>query len=205
MPLLAFLIEAGTISLTGVVAPGPMTAVTLGKGSESPHAGALVAIGHGVVEFPLMVGIFYGLGALFDFPLVNVAVGLLGGVFLMFAAFGMFRRVGQVDTASTEQARSPLASGILLSLGNPYFLVWWATVGATLILRAVGYGTVGFVAFALLHWSCDFLWSYLLSILSFRGSRFFGKAFQRVAFAASGILLALFGGMYIVDALKTLI
>jgi threonine/homoserine/homoserine lactone efflux protein len=205
MDLFAFLLQASVISLSGVMAPGPMTAVTLGKGTESPHAGALVALGHGVVELPLMVAIFYGLGALFDYPLFKVAVALVGGAFLLFTALGMFRRVCHVDVAASQHARSPLAAGILLSVGNPYFLIWWATVGATLILRAVGYGTLGFAAFALLHWSCDFLWSYFLSILSFRGSRFFGRAFQRVVFAASGVLLALFGGMYIVDALKMLI
>ena len=152
-----------------------------------------------------MVAIFYGLGALFDYAVVQVAVALVGGAFLLFTALGMFRRVSQVDVAIERRDRSPLVAGILLSLGNPYFLIWWATVGATLILRAVGYGTLGFAAFALLHWSCDFLWSYFLSILSFRGSRFFGRTFQRVVFAASGVLLAIFGGMYIVDALKTLI
>lgn len=64
MPLLTFLIGAVFISLTGVMAPGPVTAVTIGEGSKSPHAGAFVAIGHGIVEFPLMIAIFYGFGYL---------------------------------------------------------------------------------------------------------------------------------------------
>ena len=62
MPLLTFLLEAVLVSLSGVMAPGPITAVTIGKGSDSPHAGALVAVGHGIVEFPLMIAIFYGFG-----------------------------------------------------------------------------------------------------------------------------------------------
>lgn len=64
MGLPAFLLEASLISLSGVMAPGPLTTVTVGKGSRSPHAGGLVAIGHGIVEFPLMIFIFYGLGVL---------------------------------------------------------------------------------------------------------------------------------------------
>jgi len=58
MALLNFLFTAVVISLSGVMAPGPITAVTIGKGSKSPYAGALIAIGHGIVEFPLMVAIF---------------------------------------------------------------------------------------------------------------------------------------------------
>jgi hypothetical protein len=52
---LQFLAGAMVISLTGVMAPGPLAAVTVGKGSKAPHAGALVAVGHAVVEFPLMI------------------------------------------------------------------------------------------------------------------------------------------------------
>ena len=60
MSLLLFLFEAVLISLSGVMAPGPMTAFAVGKGSESPHAGALIAIGHGIVEVSLMISVFYG-------------------------------------------------------------------------------------------------------------------------------------------------
>ncbi len=58
MPLLTFLFEAVLISLSGVLVPGPITAITVEEGNKSPHAGALVAIGHGIVEFPLIISIF---------------------------------------------------------------------------------------------------------------------------------------------------
>jgi len=60
--LSAFLLEAVLISLSGVIAPGPVTAVTVGKGTKSPHAGAIIALGHGVVEIPLVILILYGFG-----------------------------------------------------------------------------------------------------------------------------------------------
>ena len=205
MSLLAFLLQAGVISLSGVMAPGPMTAVTVSRGADSPHAGALVAIGHGVVEFPLMAGIYFGLGALFEVASVQATIALIGGAFLIYSAIGMLRQAAQpVATASNSQ-HSPLVAGILLSLGNPYFLIWWASVGATLILRAVAFGTLGFVVFALLHWLCDFLWSYFLSALSFQGGRFFGRTFQRVVFAVSGVLLVVFGAIYLIDAARMLV
>jgi len=52
-----FLLEAALISLSGVLAPGPMTAVTVGEGTRSPHAGAWIAVGHGIIEIPLMIGV----------------------------------------------------------------------------------------------------------------------------------------------------
>ena len=89
MPLLAFLLEAVFISLSGVLAPGPMTAMAVGKGSDSPHAGALLAVGHGIVEFPLMVAILYGFGVLLNRDGVRVGIALVGGLFLLVMAIAM--------------------------------------------------------------------------------------------------------------------
>lgn len=82
MSILTFLFEAVLISLSGVMAPGPITAVTIGKGNESPHAGAMVALGHGIIEFPLMIFIFYGFGYLLNLVYVKALIGFIGGLFL---------------------------------------------------------------------------------------------------------------------------
>jgi threonine/homoserine/homoserine lactone efflux protein len=208
MALLLFLLEAMFISLSGVMAPGPMTAVTVGKGNQSPHAGAWIAVGHGIVEFPLMVAVFFGVGYLLELAYVKAAIALVGGAFLLFMGVGMFRSVRKspdpLDDQVIEETRSPVIAGIMLSLGNPYFLIWWATVGAALVLRAVRFGLVGFVTFAMLHWSCDFVWSYLLSALSFKGGRVFGDRFQRAVFMVCGGALVFFSGKLMVDGVRTL-
>ena len=55
MVLLLFLGQVVVISLSGVMAPGPVTAAAIGMGARSRYAGMLLAIGHGIVEFPLMI------------------------------------------------------------------------------------------------------------------------------------------------------
>jgi threonine/homoserine/homoserine lactone efflux protein len=202
MTLGAFLLSTIAISMSGVLAPGPMTAVTVGKGSESPHAGALVAIGHAVIEFPLMAAIFYGAGKLIGLLPVRIAITLLGGTFLLFMGIGMLRSIKSAAVAEVHDGRSPLVAGIVLSAGNPYFLIWWAAVGASLIMQAVGFGIAGFAAFAVTHWLCDFVWLYFLSALSFAGGRFFGLRFQRVLFAVCGVLLVIFSGKFFYDGVS---
>ena len=205
MHLLTFLFEVVVISLSGVMAPGPMTAVTISKGNESPHAGGLVAVGHGVVEFPLMIALFYGFGYLLEFPYVAASVGFLGGTVLLIMAVGMLRSAGQVEMGSVASFRSPMVAGIFLTIGNPFFLVWWATVGAALILRSIRFGIVAFWVFAVLHWLCDFTWSYFLSTLSFRGGRFFGQGFQKIVFVVCGGFLLFSGGKLLADAARVLL
>jgi len=186
------------------MAPGPITAVTVGKGNESPHAGALVALGHGIVEFPLMISIFLGFGYLLNLTYVNVVIALVGGLFLLVMGVSMLRSIKHVEVSSSRYSHSPVVAGILLSLGNPYFLLWWATVGAALISRSVRFGALAFFLFAFLHWVCDFSWCYFLSALSFKGGRFFGRRFQKIVFAVSGVTLLFFSGKFVVDALIVL-
>lgn len=202
-----FLSEAVLISLSGVMAPGPITAVVVGKGSQSPHAGAWVAIGHGIVEIPLVVAVFYGVGNLVDIPYLQSVIGIAGGLFILWMGISMLRSVRLDLRVDREQkySQSPVMAGIVFTAGNPYFLVWWLTIGAALILRSVEFGLWGFVAFALGHWLCDLLWDWFLSAVSFKGGQFFGNRFQQAVFALSGLMLLIFGGQLLFDNAHNLV
>ena len=200
-----FLSGAVVISLSGVMAPGPVTAVTIGKGSKSPHSGAWIAVGHGIVEIPLMILLALGIGQFLTIPWVKILIGVLGGLFLIYTAVGLLREIRREGVDSSMYAGSPLAAGIMLSLGSPYFFLWWATVGAALILQSWVFGLLGFVALCVVHWLCDFLWGYFLSALSFTGGRFFGKWFQRAIFVVCGTALLAFGGWFLYDAASALL
>lgn len=204
MTLSQFLIETLLISLSGVMAPGPMTTITIGRGNKSPHAGALVSIGHGLVEFPLMILIFFGFGFFFSILYVKAGIAFIGGIFLLIMGIGLLRSMNS-DTASGDNTHSSVVAGMLLSIGNPYFLIWWATVGAALTIRSATYGFSGFTLFAFTHWLCDFIWLYILSVLSYKGGQFFGKSFQKIVFAVCGILLIFFSGKFIYDAVSMII
>ena len=86
--MLSLLIQTVLISLSGVLSPGPITAVTIGKGNESPWAGAYIAAGHIIVELPLMLLIYYGVGAALGLAPVKTAIFVLGGLFLVFMGAG---------------------------------------------------------------------------------------------------------------------
>jgi threonine/homoserine/homoserine lactone efflux protein len=205
MSFSAFLLEAVAISLSGVMAPGPVTSVVVGKGSESPHAGALVAVGHGIVELPLTMAVFFGVGQLLELPYTQAAIAVVGGLFLLWMGIDMLRSLRQTPVEDVQSAHSPLVAGILLSVGNPYFLVWWATVGAALIARSVRFGLGGFLAFGVAHWTCDLVWDYGLSVLSFKGGQILGARFQRGIHLLCGACLIFFGGRFVLDGALTLL
>jgi threonine/homoserine/homoserine lactone efflux protein len=199
MTLPAFLLEAAAISLSGVMAAGPVTSVAVEKGRESPRAGALVAVGHGIVELPLMIAVFYGVGRLLQLPYASAAIGLVGGLFLLWMGLDMLRSLRRELIEDAHSAYTPLVAGILSSARNPCFFVWWTTVGAARIARSIRFGVWGFLAFALTHWTCALFWDTMLSTLSFKGGQALGACFRRGIFVLCGACLILFGGRFVID------
>jgi threonine/homoserine/homoserine lactone efflux protein len=203
--VLAFLLQAVGISLSGVMAPGPVTAATLAAGARSRHAGAWIAVGHAIVEFPLMGLIMAGAGTVLKTRAFAIGVGLAGGVVLILMALILLRGLRQ-QPRHTRQVKtaSPLWTGVVLTGGNPYFLLWWATVGLALATRAVELGTLAFALFAIVHWLCDLLWLETLSLASNKGVALLGKKSQSLILVFCSAAMALFGIWFILDALKQL-
>jgi len=199
--LIGFLLQAVVISLSGVMAPGPVTAVTLAAGTRSKHAGALIAVGHGIVEFPLMLLVVAGIGALFELKGVTIGIGLVGGAFLLFMGAQILAGLSQrTDPTDKYAGKSPVWIGVILTGGNPYFLLWWATVGLALTSRALQFGAMAFALFAVIHWLCDLIWLEALSWASFKGAKILGPKSQRIVLAVCSLALILIGLTFLYDA-----
>ncbi|MHC4324536.1 MAG: LysE family transporter [Planctomycetota bacterium] len=206
MAFLLFLVQVVVISLSGVMAPGPVTAAAIGMGARSRYAGMLLAIGHGIVEFPLIILIVLGMGRILKLPAAQIIIGLAGGAFLLMMAIGMLKSLRSVEIQETKVDKSaPLLAGIVLSAGNPYFLFWWATVGLALATTATGMGIWAFVLFAVVHWLCDFIWLSVLTWASFKGTGLFGPRSQRIVLLICAVALFFFGLFFIYNAGSTLI
>ena len=201
---ISFLLKAGIISLSGVMAPGPITAVTVSKGTEQPYAGAFIALGHGMVELVLVILILVGFGQFLEVYWVKMIIGVVGGLFLLKMGIGLLKSISKVKIGVENSAfpYTPLRSGIVLSIANPYLLIWWATIGAMLIADASQFGVVGLMAFFLVHWGCDFCWDFFLSAITFKGGKFFGQRLQQILFAVCGLFLLFFSGKFIYDAIN---
>ena len=199
--MITFLLTATAISLSGVLAPGPMTAATLAAGTRSRHAGAIIALGHGAIEFPLMLLIIAGAGRVFELEPVKLGIGLAGGLFLLLMGLQLLMAArNATGDPQVSNGRHPFVTGIILSGGNPYFLIWWATVGLALATQAVELGILAFALFALVHWLCDLVWLEALSWASHQGTKILGGRLQQIVLVICGVMLLGFGGKFLYDA-----
>jgi threonine/homoserine/homoserine lactone efflux protein len=94
-----------------------------------------------------------------------------------------------------------IISGVLATAGNPYFLLWWATIGAFLVMNAAIFGFVGFLIFAIIHWSCDLVWNIFVSLTVFKSRRFWTKRVHEIVFGFCFLILTGFGAWFIISAL----
>ncbi len=202
LSLLFFLFKVIIVSLSGVMAPGPVTAAAIAKGQRQRFAGSLIAVGHGIVEFPLMILIVLGMDKLLKSAKTQIVIGLAGGAFLLFMAIQMLRDIRKTDyTPEKSYKTGPVLTGILLSVGNPYFLLWWASVGLALATEATQLGIWAFAMFAVIHWLCDLVWLQVLSWASFKGSALLGPRSQRIVLLVCSLALLFFGLYFISRAL----
>jgi threonine/homoserine/homoserine lactone efflux protein len=204
--MLVFLGEVFVISLTGALQPGPVTATAITIGTRNRWAGTLMALGHGIIEFPLIAVIVLGMGKYFQIPKVQIAIGLGGGAFLILMGVQTYLSLkAEADSKPKALHGKPILAGIILSASNPYFLLWWATVGLALANQAPAeWGIWAFVLFALTHWFVDLIWLQLLSWASFKGSVLLGRHGLKIVLAFCAAALLGFGIYFIYNAIYTL-
>ena len=186
-------------SLSGVMMPGPMFTVTLVKSLKSPWAGVQVSLGHAVIEVPLILLVYFGLAQFFQHVTVQLVLSVLGGGMIVWMGYGLFRARCRLAREGKDTSYNAFMAGIFMSGLNPFFLVWWVTVGSLLLMSFLNaVGTWGLPLFIVVHWLCDLVWLTLVSFTVYRTHSFWGQRAQEWVFIVLSVALLYFGGQFIV-------
>ncbi|MDD4876081.1 MAG: LysE family transporter [Dehalococcoidales bacterium] len=202
--MLPILLSVAVISLSGVMMPGLMFGVTLVKSLKSPWAGTDISLGHAVVEIPVMLLIYFGFARFFENIVVQIVLSLFGGVMIIWLGIGMFRARRQIVHEGKDLPYNALITGIITSILNPFFWLWWATIGSMLVMKFHNFGAVGLILFMLVHWLCDLIWLTFISNLIYRTHSLWGIKFQESLFITGSLLLIGFGIWYTISGIQLL-
>jgi threonine/homoserine/homoserine lactone efflux protein len=189
-------------SLSGVMMPGPMFTVTLGKSLKSPWAGAHVSLGHAVIEVPLILLIYFGVAQFFQNIMVQLVLSVIGGGMIIWMGVGLFRARRELVRKGKDTTYNAFVAGILMSGLNPFFLVWWVTVGSLLLMNFLEFSPQGLVLFILVHWMCDLVWLSLVSFSIYKTHTFLSQRVQEWIFIACSAGLVYFGGQFIFKGIQ---
>lgn len=200
--MLAALGTVVVTSLSGVMMPGPMFTVTLAKSLKSPWAGVLVSLGHAVIEVPLILLVYFGLASFFQNEIVKLVLSVIGGGMIVWMGVDLFRARRKLAREGRDTSYNAFVAGILMSGLNPFFLVWWVTVGTLLLMNFLdAVGTWGLPFFIIVHWLCDLAWLSIVSVTIYRTHSFWGEKWQEWVFIVLSLALLYFGGQFIVKGI----
>ena len=204
------------VALTGAMAPGPLLTYTIIQSVRTERRGYLmgvwVIIGHALLEMGIVIFLLLG----FSFVLKNVLVvriiGTIGGIILAWFGAGIILNVykGKISTsflgasnpsgdnpAGVERKglNNPVLGGVLVSMSNPYWWVWWATIGFAFMIQF----DISFqnwprlLAFFVGHEAGDLIWYVFVSVLAFFGIRHLNKKAYYGILVLCGVFMILFG------------
>ena len=139
------------VSASGVLTPGPLFFANLALSKYGGFwSGIKIAVGHTMIELPVII--LYSLPLIaFTYPNITISmfnvISIIGGASLIiFGIFYVVKILGQNDslkaTVKPSRIENPILAGILFTGVNPFFYLWWFSVGVKLIsdsLQLLGY------------------------------------------------------------------
>ncbi|HSD05210.1 MAG TPA: LysE family transporter [Nitrosopumilaceae archaeon] len=190
--MLEFAITVIIISISGVMSPGPLFAANISYGlKDGIKAGLKMAYGHTVVELPLVVFLGMGILSLETIPQFRETISLVGAISLFVFSGLQIKSVVQKPTTVFAGRHGPFIAGIMLSALNPFFLIWWFTIGSKLISDALylaSFAGIG-IMFAFHIWM-DYAWLCAVAFLSSKGKKIItNKRYTIFMIAISGVLV----------------
>src|SRR6187200_2359345 len=206
--------EVILLSASGVLSPGPLFFINLIYGSrQGSHAGIKIAYGHTIVELPLIIILALGLSNFSYLHLTSKEnlkiIGLIGGVSITLFSLIQVRSITKrnavesADTVSNKnylfkinsKRNGPIILGIIFSALNPFFLIWWSTIGLKLISDSIFlFGVVlGILCTFFFHIWMDYAWLMVTSYMISKGILILKTKFYYVLLLVLSIVLALYG------------
>jgi len=203
-----FALTSFGVGLSGALVPGPMFTVTVSDSVKKGFkTGPMIILGHIMTEILMMIVILAGLGQILGSQTAAFIIGIFGGTVLIFMGYSTSRSNTTLSNIKTEEDRNQkygsFIKGVITSISNPYFFIWWGTIGLAFMFKGLALaGIIGILAFSIGHWLADLSWFSVVSFASSRGTKFMSDEAYKVVMVICGVFLILLGVYFIVSQIN---
>jgi threonine/homoserine/homoserine lactone efflux protein len=196
------------IAFSGAMMPGPLLTVTISESTRrGAKAGPMLITGHVMLELLLLFALLFGLAPVFKHSLFFIVSAFAGGAIMLWMAWGMFKSLPTLSVSvnsTSSKGKNLFVSGALMSLANPYWIIWWATIGIGYIVYSQQFGSVGILLFFLGHIAGDYIWYTAISTAVSKGKKLFTDKIYRILIAICGAFLVVFALYLVIVAIGRL-
>ena len=202
------------VAFSGAAAPGPMLTLVIASVAEKGFwTSFFIVLGHSILELLVVISFVLGILKYLSNPLLLKIIGLLGGIFLLYLGgsilYSIFKKKAEVDFSSAVKKSSInkksvfmiTLKGITISLSNPYWYIWWISIGAAFLIKSVSFNTIGITSFYIGHISADFIWYLFIGFLVSTSRRFFNQKIYNGILIFCSLFLFYLGIKFIIDAI----
>lgn len=200
------------VAFSGALVPGPMlTLVITSVAQRGFWTSFFIVVGHSILELAIVISFYLGVLKYLNDPIVIKVISILGGAFLIYMGtnilVSIFRKKIKLnlDTASEKNRIGGkntaiiVGKGVLISLANPYWYVWWLSIGAAFMIKSVKFSFNGISSFYIGHIIADFIWYLFIGIIISSGRRFFNQKVYIGILIVCSLFLLYLGVKFIVD------
>ena len=186
------------VGYSGAMMPGPVTILAISQSArQGLLAAPLLSLGHIAIELVMVIALVKGVARLFHKNLVAGLIGVVGGLVLIWMGLDIVRSAWQGSLQLSLEAGQAgslsrlglVAGGVVASLSNPYWLLWWVTIGLSYVMLSLRKGVGGLVAFYLGHGLADFSWNSFVGLLVVSGRRVFSDSVYAGILLVAGCVL----------------
>ena len=202
------------VALSGALVPGPLLTYTVIKTLETSERsfliGFLVILGHACIEGFIVVGILLGFSFILKNEIVIKVIGTLGGSFLLYMGADIILKIKQgkfktpfnavagdnkSEPESLTKISNPVLGGALISMSNPYWWIWWATIGFGFMLqyKISLLNWQGLISFYFGHEMGDLAWYATVSSLISIGKRRINERLYKILLIICSVVIIGFG------------
>ena len=202
--IIEFAILVIIISASGVMSPGPLFAANITYGlRDGIKSGIKIAIGHSIVELPLVILLGIGVFSLEIFPEFRTIISIFGAITLfVFAGIQIKTILKKNNNISIKPKQGPIVTGILLSALNPFFIVWWLTIGFKLISDAMLiWAFAGILIVFIFHIWMDFAWLGITAFLASKSRKIISNRNYKIMILVLSLTLIYFGITFLMDVI----
>ncbi len=193
------------MGFSGASTPGPLMTLVLTKSSIGGWKKALEIIsGHAILEGVLLISLLLGFQPILKTPIFIKALSFIGSIFLIYMGISLLLDIAKNRISILKNSLDPptqiynfnpslILTGALTSLANPYWLLWWLTIGVSFIAQAKNYFVIGILSFYMGHILSDYVWYIFIGLIGQSLSLPFWRKVYKYILYFSSVFLLIFG------------